>query len=515
MTIARWVALLAFAASAVAPPSARADELPTAEELAARARLALGERRPESERETWSVRAGGLEGTLETVRRAADVTSTTTLGPFRTARGSLRGERWHQNENGETIVDRPEPSQTERVVAQSVARVHQPVDAWLVSTTFASSHVTRTYYDPRTGYVVRTEHTVAGHTTHVVFDDFRTDGRGRTRAWHYGGGDEHADNDYDYRLLRDDDAPEVSDADVAIPHDRRTLVEFPAGSDVVRLPARIIGGRIYVRLQIGRRGLDFLLDTGAAALTIDDAVAQQLGLSAYGRTSQTVAGTFETRRVIAPLITLGPLALRDVVLRTVPFSQREAPDTRVVGLLGFDFIDALGLRIDYAAGTVDAYRPGALLPPPGAQPLEIRLNTGVPVGRVTVGEAMGDDFLFDTGAAFSYVLFQRFARAHPEAFALVPGNRVSTGSGVGGGLPYRTVVSKRLTIGATFFENAVGAQTMSPNALGFDNEDGLIGSDILKLFTVYLDYAAGRLFLAPRGRAPGPAKSRHAEAASG
>jgi predicted aspartyl protease len=516
VTAARWVALLAFAASVTAPPSARADELPSAEQLAARSRIALGaERRPDSERETWSVRAGGLEGSLETVRRAADMASTTTLGPFRTARGTVRGERWHQNENGETILDRAEPSQIERVAAQSVVRVRQPIDAWEVATTFASGHVTRTFYDPRTDYVIRTEHTVAGHTTHVIFDDFRTDARGRTRAWHYSGGDEHPENDYEYRLIREDDAPEVSDAEVAIPHDRRTLVEFPAGSDVVRLPARVVRDRIYVRLQIGRRGLDFLLDTGAAALTIDDAVAQELGLSAYGRTSQTVAGTFETRRVVAPLIALGPLAMHDVVLRTAPFSQHEAPDTRVVGLLGFDFIDALGLKIDYAAGTVDAYRQSTLQPPPGVPPLEIRLNTGAPVGRVTVGEATGDDFILDTGAAFSFVLFQRFAHAHPEAFAPVPGSRVNTGSGVGGALAYRTVVCKRLTVGTAFFDNAVGAETTSPSALGFDNEDGLIGSDILKLFTVYVDYAAGRIFLAPRGRAPGPAKSRRPAPASG
>jgi hypothetical protein len=506
--VIRVAALLALLASASLGVTARADELPSADELAARSHQALGaERRPEDERETWSIRALGLEGTLETIRRGVDVTYLTALGPFRTARGSVRGEHWHQNENGETILDRPEPSQVERIVSTTVARVHQPVDAWEVATSFASGHVTRTFYDPRTYFILRTERTVAAHTTHTTYDDFRTDARGRTRAWHYAGGDDRPENDYNYRLLSDETA-EVAEADVAIPHDRRTLVEFPAGLDVVRLPARIARDRIYVRLEIGGRGLDLLLDTGAAALTIDDAVADQLGLVGYGRNAETVAGTFQTRRVIAPLIGIGPLAMHDVVLRTAPFSERETPGTRAVGLLGFDFLDALGLKIDYAAGTVDAYRQATLVAPPGASPLDIRLNSGAPVARATIGEGAGDDFILDTGAAFSFVIFQRFARAHPDATAPLGDPRILSGSGVGGTLAYRTVVAKRVIVGPSLFADVAGAEAVSANAFGFDNEDGLIGADILRSFTIYLDYAGSRVFLGPRGRTAPSGKGR-------
>lgn len=495
------IALCAFAllASGALATAARAQDLPTPDELAARSRLASGaDRRPENERETWAIHLGGLDGTLRTVRRGSDVASVTVLGPFRTARGLDRGRRWHQNENGETILDRPEPSQTERTIAQSVIRVGRPLDAWEVVSTYASGHVLRTFYDARTYLVVRTERTIAGRTSHVEYDDFRTDARGCTRPWHYAGGDDRPGNDYDFRLLRVEETPEPSDAELAIPHDRRTLVEFPDGVDSVRLPARIVGDRIYVRLKVGGRGLDFLLDSGAGAMTIDEGVARELGLAAYGRSEQTVAGTFESRRVIAPEIGIGPLAMRDVVLRTAPFSSREGRGTRVVGLLGFDFFDALALRIDYGAGTVDAYRSGTLDAPAGVTPLDIRLNSGAPVARATVAEAEGDDFILDTGAAFSYVLFQRFARAHPDAVETLGDGRVREGSGVGGPMPYRAVATKRLALGDTTFENAAGVEALSPNALGFDNEDGLIGADILAAFTLYVDYAAGRVYLAPR-----------------
>jgi hypothetical protein len=173
----------------------------------------------------------------------------------------------------------------------------------------------------------------------------------------------------------------------------------------------------------------------------------------------------------------------------------------VVGLLGFDFLDAVSLKIDYANGSVDAMRPGTLVPPAGATPLDVRLNSGAPVAHAALGDASGDDFIVDTGAGFSYVVFQRFARAHPDAFA-AGDPRVYSADGVGGSMPYRKLAGRRIEFGTWALDDDSGAEALSPSALGFDTEDGLIGADVLKLFTLYLDYGDSRIFLAPNGRAP-------------
>lgn len=475
-----------------------AQEAISPEELVARSRVASGvDRKPENEREVWLARVAGLEGTLETVRHGTDLASSTAMGPFRTAHGIWHGQRWHQNENGETILDRAEPSQAERTVTQTVTRVRDPVDTWVLTTVFASGHVMRSYYDARTNLMIRIDRVVAGRTVRTSFDDFRTDGRGRTRPWHYYGGDDRPDNAYDYRLQRDDHLGEIAESEIAIPRDRRTLVEFPSGTETVRLPARIENDRIYVRLTIGGRGLDFLLDTGAASITIDQTIARELGLTIRGRAKQTVAGSFDTGRVVVPTVAIGALTMHDVVMRTAPFASHEAVRTRVVGLLGFDFLDAVAVRIDYAAGTVDAMRPGNTVPPGSATSLDIRLNSGTPVTRATIGDATGEDFIIDTGAAFPYVLFQRFARAHPDAVHVAGDGHTSFGSGVGGSMAYRAVDAKRVALGPLLLDEPSGVEALSPNALGFDNEDGLIGASILKKFALLLDYAAGRIYLTP------------------
>ena len=61
-----------------------AQDVPTADELVARSKLAAGsERRPETEREAWAVRIAGLDGTVETVRRSADSLTTTGAASIR------------------------------------------------------------------------------------------------------------------------------------------------------------------------------------------------------------------------------------------------------------------------------------------------------------------------------------------------------------------------------------------------------------------------------------------------
>ncbi len=497
------LAAVAFGAAVTAPIPAATATTPSPAELVARNRAAAGRERDGAERESWSVHSSGLSGTLAVIRQGADSSATMLLGPFRTQQGSVHGQRWHQNDNGETVVERPEPSQTERPLSESVERVREPSEAWAVTSTFASGHVKRTYYDARSYLVVRSEKTAGGRTIRTTYDDFKPDARGRLRAAHYFGGDDRPGSDFDYRLVSDEPVAAAGPAELAVPNSRRALVEFPPGATSVRLPARIEAGRIYVRLTIGARALDFLLDSGSSSIALDEAVARSLGLLAYGRTSETIAGTFAAQRVIVPALGLGPLVMHDVVVRTGPLAENEGAHTRVVGLLGFDFLDAVGLKVDYGAGTVDALRPGAWVAPPGSIPLPIRLNAQVPVMAVTVGEATGEDFIVDTGTPFDLVLFQRFVRAHAATAGTVTSGAVRYGNGVGGSVPYRPFATDRMTLGPLAFSKPAAVAALPPAALGFDTNDGLVGSGALAHFSVFFDYAGERLYLAPPARIPG------------
>jgi len=488
------LALAAVVGLAPAPPAAAA-RLPNVRELVARNEIAAGASlRPANERETWSVRLDGLAGNLVVTRRDADVRSDLALGPFTERWGATRDAGWRQDANGRTTAE-PVPPPVPAGIDGVVGRVRRPLDAYTVTTRFGDGHENRVFYDARSFLIVRVERLESGRLVWTDYDDFRTGRSGRTRPWHYVGGDDASGPTYEYRLVRDETRLAIAPADVAPPVDR-PFVDFPAGRDVARLPTRIVDGRVFVRLTIAGRALDFLVDTGSSSLALASDVARDLGLMAYGRTTLTAAGTVATRRVIVRTVEAGPLVMHDVVMRTIAPGERPG-DVKIAGLLGFDFLSAVGLRIDYDGGTVDAYRPGTLAPPSDAYALDVRILGAVPLVAARVDDSPSDSFILDSGAAFSVVLFQRFTRTHPGALPRPVDGDVQVGDGVGGAMAYRTLRESDLALGPLDFPQIASVEAIAPRAFGLVGIDGLVGSEVLRRFTVFADYASAKVWLVP------------------
>jgi len=179
-----------------------------------------------------------------------------------------------------------------------------------------------------------------------------------------------------------------------------------------------------------------------------------------------------------------------------------------VGLLGFDFIAATLLHIDYEHETLDAFAPGALPPPAGAVGVPIRLNRQQPSVSVSIDGFKSDDFLIDTGAGVPFMIFQRFFRPRPNddrkgaRDAVRSGGATSTVRIVGGRSGADAVTVSHFSLGDWNFATANGFLASDRNIFGIDNEDGLIGADILRLFDVYLDYPDERIYLEPNARFP-------------
>jgi len=500
-----WAAVLAATLVVLANEPARAGDL-TLDEVLANSRGALPKTQPSSEIEDWSVSAQGLAGRWRVVRRQADLKSTMTLGPFVAAFGVAHGQRWHQTDNGTTVLDKPQPSQTEKLVDRALDRVSAPFDAYRVTANYASGHITRTYFDPKTFLVERVERVAAGRMHFTNYDDFRHDDSGRTRAWHYSGGSDRAEDAFDYQLRTDQVEPAIGDADVALPHDSRSLIEFPPGQAVVRLPARIERDRIYIRVKIGERGLDLLLDSGSYGLGLNERIVKELGLAVQGHNS-SAGGAFSSGRVVVPQMAVGPLVMRDVVMATTPLDVDETSDTRVVGVLGFDFIAHAVLRIDYEHGTVDAILPSAFQPPAGAVTLPVTLNTQQPHVEVSVGASTSQDFLIDTGAPSSLLLFRRFLTMHDADPAIVAAFRAGDGPAgsirtMEGPTPVRRVALRDVRLGPYRFDLSNGLVALDRNAFGSDSEDGIVGASVLHMFNVYLDYRGSRVLLEPNSNFP-------------
>jgi predicted aspartyl protease len=461
---------------------------------------------PDSWRETdETVSSDGTTTIEHDYRRGKDFKFAFDTGPFHTERGVNGGQVWHMNDNGQVIVDQPDPGKaTREQTTTTVEAIHAPVEGFVIATLNAQGRGLREYVDGATWRVVEREQLTTNGTIVSTFDDVRLD-RGRTFAHHV-----HVENGYAHTasdLRVTEWAPEeVAAADVAVPQPRRTLVTFPAGAGTVELPASFGRSHIYVRVNVGGRGLDFVLDSGAGGITIDSDVARELGLKEFGKHSAVTARRYTTARTIIPEMRVGALVMRDVSVQEVPHGWNTAPGVKEVGLLGFDFLAELGVTIDYEHKRVTVVPSRDYVPPndPTTIPVDVRVGGGQPRASVAVNGALGERFIIDTGGAGTFLIFDYFARRHPEALRDRGGGgeqRMRTLTGIGGAFEVEPYQIASLKLASLDFTDFLGYRVKGSSYA--QNDDGIIGAEFLRLFTLGFDYGNSRMYLIPNstGRA--------------
>jgi hypothetical protein len=354
---------------------------------------------------------------------------------------------------------------------------------------------TRDYVDPQTWLLMRREYVGSGGTTTRTYDRYAQFGR-RTLAAHWtDAGPKGATMAYERTGYTLDG---VTDAQVAIPPIRRELVTFPNGSTREEVPARIVDGVIIVRVAIGPRTLDFQLDSGSGSIAIDAGTAHEVGLTTFGKVRVSGVGTVDAEESVVPQLRVGNLEMRDIVVDTLPRPIAQRPGiTKLVGLLGFDFLATLGVTVDYEHGKVYAERAGSYSTPQGTNvlALPVRLSNEVPLTSVDLDGRVADRMIVDTGFGGSFVLFDTFLRKYPEmrTNGAQPDAQLF---GIGGEVVAHPYSIGLVTLGKARFRDVTGYGAPDPSYFVGD-EDGVIGYDFLQLFTVDFDYPNGQIVLMP------------------
>ena len=489
-------------APTIAPtPLASASPSEPADVAALRAKIrAARGRLPTAERVVETVVRNAATTRESTVRIGDDVRTTTASGPFQTARGTFQGQQWHQNFNGLTILDQERAGREARERRTvSLSHVTTPLVADVISDLDPKRHGTLTYVDPATSRVVRVDDVTATETTVSTSDDFRTTD-GYTQAWHTHESDGIAVNDTD-RRIDSVTTTGLPAAAVAIPPPRRALVAFPAGVPSVSLPCKLDDQQHFiVRVNVGGRGLDFILDTGASGIVIDESVARSLGLpSLLARSNAVNAGRYTQHETIVPEMDVGSLVMKDVAVGVVPalsFADSRLP-VRAVGLLGFDFIASLALRLDYTHASVTATDYDAFKAPTGSVfPIDVRLGTQQPETDVSIDGHVGERFDLDTGGASGVMITDIFTRRYggiTHGFQALGTDM--TLSGVGGSFTAKMYRIPHLLFGRVDFTDFPALVVESDRVYASGGDDGIIGPAILSQFTVTTDYADSTIFL--------------------
>jgi hypothetical protein len=280
---------------------------------------------------------------------------------------------------------------------------------------------------------------------------------------------------------------------------------FQSGTEAPNIPFDLSSNHIYVEAKIGSKGpLWFIFDTGAGVTVIDRARAESLGLKMQGQIEGRGAGEGSVDVSVIPgaSFSLPGVELLDQTVMAIPLSQIEPYEGRAIdGILGYDLISRFVVVIDYAARRMHLYEPSSYDYQGTGERVPIVLEDNHPhvQAEVSVGKGtpVKGNFTIDTGARSALHLSKPFCDLH--RFADLTRTIVGGfGAGVGGETKQKIGRATTLRMGGVVLNDVItGFSEDEKGAMASTESQGNIGGDILRRFTVILDYSRHEMILEP------------------
>ncbi len=280
----------------------------------------------------------------------------------------------------------------------------------------------------------------------------------------------------------------------------------PAVSYPIHVPIEVASNHVYVKVCFGDRELQFLLDTGAGQSFFDMGVARATGvqLGRHFTGGGAGAGTIDGAGVINGAITLEGTRLSVPVGGALDLSGLPPREGHVIdGILGYNFIDRYVVAIDYVHQELRLFDAARFDYSGSGTSLPITFAANHPVVetslRLANGDTMSGRFVVDVGAASALALTRPFVDENHLRARITPTVHRVAGGGVGGTVVTDVGRVAALELGGLELRDVVtslygdSAGVMSGNG----NWIGNIGGDVLRRFTVVLDYRRRRIILEP------------------
>ena len=279
-----------------------------------------------------------------------------------------------------------------------------------------------------------------------------------------------------------------------------------AARQPVTIPIDVSSNHVFVKVCAGDRPLDFILDTGASMSFYDLRTAERFGipfgnpLTGAGAGAGTVAGS----ELEGASIRLAGSSIIQPVPGALDFSSGPPREGhRMDGMLGADFIRRFVVVIDYVNRELRLYDPRTFRY--GGQgtsiPLTFSENKPHAIAEVHLadGATIKGRMIIDVGSGGALVLTKPFADENHLRERIGPTIHRRAGAGIGGAVMADIGRIEQLKLGAVEISRPItslpGASggVMSGNSYWVGN----IGGEVLRRFTLFLDYANKRMILEP------------------
>lgn len=266
---------------------------------------------------------------------------------------------------------------------------------------------------------------------------------------------------------------------------------------------QLSGGVILIKATFNDipDSLNFILDTGSGAISLDSTTAAEFNIPNYpsGLKISGIAGVrpvnvSRNNRLNFPGLSIDSLDFfinnYDILSSVYGF--------RIDGVIGHSFFSRYIVAIDYDKLIISVYTPGTFKYPRGSYFLKPVIRS-LPIQSLMIEDerTINGNFYLDTGAGLCFLLTSKFVSDSSflkKKRKLVP----ILVQGMGGKKALELTVIKRVKIGRFVFRNVpTNIFDDEFNALSYPHIGGLIGNDILRRFNVVINYKEGLFALKP------------------
>ena len=284
---------------------------------------------------------------------------------------------------------------------------------------------------------------------------------------------------------------------------------FLRGQTQTKIPYEIWDNRILVQIPVNdSTPLTFVLDTGGSNIMSREA-AEALHLKTTAGPEIHGAGpkAVTSQRAKVDKYVLGDLMLTHQSFLILDLNEIRTASgfPRLDGLIGYELLHLAAVRIDPKEKTLTLTDFAAFQPPAGVAPIKMEKTNGMPViaGLINGQPAR---YSLDTGDRFSLTLMQKFARISHFDKLFEGAPSAYSGMGFGGAIAGRTTPLSQVRLGPTFEIKNVLARLTCANGGYFATGDvtANVGNEILRRFTLTMDYRRRQLYLQPNASIDDP-----------
>ncbi len=268
-------------------------------------------------------------------------------------------------------------------------------------------------------------------------------------------------------------------------------VEFENTQRSTTFKIETLDGLVFVPVRLNQAPPRwFVLDTGSSRMLIEKKLAEELAIPLEGSGSIGGAGSGRIPIEFARHVRfeVPGLVMPDVEFAAADLTGLEASVGRPIeGIIGYDFLAANVVAVDYETKTLTATAPVVFTPPANAEKISvtfdkkwIRVRAALSLPGIAT---VKDLFLVDSGSSDE--------ADHPAVARAAGRVSSSVGNGLGEPTGGAVVRANKFRIG-TFVLHGTAAATIGNEAVG-----PLIGAGVLRRFHVTYDYPGQQIFLRP------------------